>query len=204
MKQRKRQILFAFAGALPAILLLWAASATNPAARAPVSDLYLELLVTKGAPSGYDLPPDCSVWKQIYPNPALQHHQDAIEDNGDTLLSACDFIHLDGSRYHITWVGPTYWVKRLAEAAAFEPEKEPTGKNPTCETWHEVYPQFCTPHHIEEWEDNGDGFLSPCDVVVMDGIACHIEKIELNIIVEPAPSATEEESWGRIKSLFRR
>jgi hypothetical protein len=204
MKQRKRPVFFALAAGLLAILLALAVGANQPEARAPVGELYLELLVTKGGPPGYDIPPDCSVWREIHPNPGTLRHQSGFDDNSDGLLSPCDIIYLDQLPYHVKWVGPTYWVTRLQEPVALEPEVEPTGENPTCETWHEIYPFFCTPRHIDAWEDNQDGVLSVCDIVWMNEVPCHIDRIELNITAEPLPSGTEQESWGTIKSLFRR
>jgi hypothetical protein len=45
---------------------------------------------------------------------------------------------------------------------------------PECSTWHELYPAYCTDHHQDGFEDNGDGELSPCDLIVLDGERLHI------------------------------
>ncbi|NNF08249.1 MAG: hypothetical protein HKN21_15910, partial [Candidatus Eisenbacteria bacterium] len=68
-----------------------------------------------GAPGILDMaslpaPPDCSTWHELYPAYCANSHQDSYMDNGDGCLSACDEIVLDGVTYHITWVGPTYYM----------------------------------------------------------------------------------------------
>jgi len=43
-------------------------------------------------------------------------------------------------------------------------------ENPVGTQWHELYPNYCTaPYTITDWKDNGDGILSPCDTIVMQG-----------------------------------
>lgn len=44
-----------------------------------------------------------------------------------------------------------------------------------CSTWHELYPSFCLPHHQGGYSDNGDGVVSACDNIVLDGITYHID-----------------------------
>ena len=44
--------------------------------------------------------------------------------------------------------------------------------------WHELYPNFCTqPYEITGWADNGDGYLSYCDILAMHNpdstTSCH-------------------------------
>ncbi len=42
--------------------------------------------------------------------------------------------------------------------------------NPVGTKWHELYPNYCiAPFTITDWKDNGDGILSPCDTIVMQG-----------------------------------
>ncbi len=41
--------------------------------------------------------------------------------------------------------------------------------------WHELYPAFCTPHLQNDYQDNGDGVVSECDVIVADGIRYHVD-----------------------------
>ncbi|MFH1501788.1 MAG: hypothetical protein ABIG03_01945 [Candidatus Eisenbacteria bacterium] len=41
--------------------------------------------------------------------------------------------------------------------------------------WHELYPAFCTPRIQNSYEDNGDGVVSACDVIVIDGIRNHVD-----------------------------
>ena len=44
-----------------------------------------------------------------------------------------------------------------------------------CSTWHELYPNFCLPHHQDGYTDNGDGAVSACDNIVLDGITYHVD-----------------------------
>jgi hypothetical protein len=41
--------------------------------------------------------------------------------------------------------------------------------------WHELYPIFCTPHVQNGYFDNGDGVVSECDVILIDGIRYHVD-----------------------------
>ncbi|MFN0150653.1 MAG: hypothetical protein ACKVU1_08080 [bacterium] len=45
---------------------------------------------------------------------------------------------------------------------------------PTCSSWHEIAPAFCTDHHQDGFQDNGDGVVSVCDVITLDGADYHI------------------------------
>ncbi|MBM3319885.1 MAG: hypothetical protein FJY73_04340 [Candidatus Eisenbacteria bacterium] len=55
-----------------------------------------------------------------------------------------------------------------------EPGKTTQGIPGNCTTWHEIYPAYCTPHHQSGYEDNGDGEVSPCDIIELNGIRYHI------------------------------
>lgn len=168
-----------------------------------VFQMNLELVSTPEALTA-GVPPDCSTWHEIYPAYCINHHQDGFEDNGDSLLSPCDIIVLDGVDWHVVWVGPTYWLNcdPTTPPAGYEPQDPWNGEDPTGQTWHEVYPNFCENGLVESWLDNGDGVVSVCDFVVIGGVTCHIDEIGLNIIVERDPTATEGSSWGGVKKKF--
>ena len=150
------------------------------------------------------IPPDGSAWHEIFPAYCTMTSQDSYEDNGDGVVSACDFITLSGTRYHVDWAGPTYWLECEPGTPPWgaEPTEPQTGEDPTCQVWHEVYPNFCQEHHIEGWDDNGDGVLGVCDYVIVGGVACHIVDVSLNITVTPSTSPTEDRTWGKIKAFF--
>lgn len=162
--------------------------------------LHLELV----QPLRQDIPPDGSPWHELAPNFCVIHDQENYEDNGDGHVSACDFVTFGGQRYHVTWAGPTYYL--IDHATGEEWYAEPTipdpGQNPTCEIWFEVYPNTGDEWHVDDWADNGDGVLSPCDHVWIRGIQYHVHDIGLNITVEPG-SPVEETTWGKMKSFFR-
>ena len=57
--------------------------------------------------------------------------------------------------------------------------------DPTALPWHELWPQFCNVWDCIGWVDNGDGFLSECDVMEFaDGTTWHVDWIGPTAIVE--------------------
>lgn len=184
-------------------VLLTAAALAAACVPAAGQSIHLEFV---GVPGRADMPvpPVCTTWHEIYPNHCTPHHQTGYGDDGDGFVSVCDQIQLDGLSYHIDWVGPTYYLVGIPGRDVvmyLEPQEIP-GRNPVCETWHEIYPDYCIAHHIDAWEDNGDGIVSPCDMVWLNDVPWHIESIGFNIIVTP-DSPVEPDSWSRIKQMFR-
>ncbi|MBC8367776.1 hypothetical protein H8E52_10230 [bacterium] len=146
------------------------------------------------------IPGNCSTWHELFPAHCTPHHQTEYEDNGDGMLSACDYIYLDGERYHVEWVGPTYY---LDCDIVTEPLGDSNPNDPVCEEWIEVWPNHGMVRHVIGWEDNGDGVVSPCDIIYFsDGLICHIADIGTNIRVNPDGSATGESTWTKIKGMF--
>lgn len=45
---------------------------------------------------------------------------------------------------------------------------------PNCSSWHELYPTYCGTWHQDDYTDNGDGVVSPCDIIRLNGIAYHV------------------------------
>jgi len=181
---------------LAAVLLAVLIGATPGAAQ---DDKSLELLVPALRD---DVPPDCSSWRELYPMHGAIVHQDGYVDDGDGAISACDHITLDGQEYHIELVGPTYHLVQpgTRQEAYMEPRVPTDGRNPMCEIWHEVYPDWCNEWHVDGWEDDGSGDVSVCDWVFINGIMWHIEEIGLNIYVVPQ-SPVEPTTWGKIKAF---
>jgi hypothetical protein len=174
-----------------------------------------------GTTAGPAIPPDCSTWHEIYPNNCAPHHQDGYGDSdGDGMISPCDYITLNGKRYHITWVGPTYWVTcyppfggpPVSGFAAEPTQTDPTSESPVCEVWHWIWPptRYCQESHIDSWEDdNGDQKFNECDRVNIFELGpgypptyYHIDRIGTDIIVDPGTQA-KESTWGFLKDLFR-
>lgn len=181
------------------LLVAVAALALLPAA-AFAQDKILEL----DTPPGREpIPPDCSGWHELWPSFCAMAHQDSLEDNGDGLLSACDYIYLDGSRYHVDWVGPTYWLdcELIVEPTDFQEG------DPTCQMWVEVWPDYGQQWHVDSWQDNGNGVVDACDVIIVTGpggtgLICHINEVRTNIRVTGDPTAAEDQSWSWIKTLY--
>jgi hypothetical protein len=151
-----------------------------------------------------EVPPDCTSWRELYPSFGAINHQEGYVDNGDGVISACDFITFDGLEYHIEWVGPTYHLVQPGgrQEKYLEPRDiPPHGRNPMCQMWHEVYPEWCGEWHVDGWEDDGDGVVSVCDWVFIADAMWHIEEIGLNIYAVPQ-SPVDGTTWGRIKSFL--
>jgi len=187
--------------AVSALLLAAALLAAGPPAAAQT--VHLELV---GVPGRADMPVplNCTVWHELHPNHCAPRHQDDYADDGDGFVSVCDRLVLDGVSYHIEWIGPTYYLEGMPGRPGkyLEPMEPGRDGSPVCETWHEVYPSFCIAHHVDGWEDNGDGFLGPCDMILLGGELWHLQEVGFNIIVTPE-SPVEHGTWGRIKDIFR-
>lgn len=164
-----------------------------------------------GATPSNSIPANCATWHELYPNYCAPHHQSNYQDNGDGVVSVCDFIYLDGVCFHIDWVGPTYYMTRLTPTpqtqGAAEPVATNTGEDPRCETWHWVWPNYCDEFHVDSWYDNGNQILDACDEIDIEHATYtevwHIDRIALNIKVSLGPTETRPSTWGRLKTLYR-
>ncbi len=47
---------------------------------------------------------------------------------------------------------------------------------PDCTTWHEAWPEYCLVVHQDGYEDDGDGDMTPCDHITINGIRYHVEQ----------------------------
>jgi hypothetical protein len=167
----------------------------------PAQEMYLEL---ESEPGRQAWPPNCSTWHEISPDFCVLHHQSGMEDNGDGELSPCDFIELDGLRFHVDWVGPTYHLDCDHDGVAdmlLEPIDWWEG-DPTCQIWHEVWPNFGQQHHVDGWIDGGNGIVDACDFVIIGPITCHILDVRLDINVTGEPTPAEETDWGTVKQKY--
>jgi len=166
------------------------------------AQLYLDFA---GSPIRDSVPADCSEWHELFPSFCVIHHQDAYEDNGDGIVSPCDVIVLNGIRYHVDWVGPTFELEDLntGERVWYEPTDPNPYATGVCSMWHQVAPDFCLAHHLDAWEDgNEDGILNECDTVWIGGREWHVAVVNLDITVTEEPSPVSHKSWSVIKSLF--
>ena len=158
--------------------------------------------------------PVCTLWHEIFPEFCKWHHLSDWDDNNDGVLSPCDSIELtdqatqEADWYHVDEVTLTIWVTKWVGqplvpqepriALEFEPGydyMEEAMVQPICTDWHEIYPEFCNRYHLDDWIDNGDGFLSFCDWILLTDLAtqetawCHVDEVATNIIItsEPEP-----------------
>lgn len=135
----------------------------------------------------------CTNWHELWPSYCAIWHLDKIE--GDGRLKACNFAWFNGQRFHIDWVGPTYFLDCLGIIA--EPAGDPTADelaDPVGDVWHEVQPEYCTEHTVTGWDDaDGSGNVSECDIVILNGsLVCHVRRVSTDVIISPAPVATTD------------
>jgi hypothetical protein len=112
--------------------------------------------------------PVCSIWHEVYPEFCSWYHLAGWIDNPegvpDGILSKCDQIMLvDLETEEFDW----YHVTEVTTDIIVSPKPPPPDPipNPVCTMWHEIYPNYCTWHHLSDWDDNTDGVLSPCDSI---------------------------------------
>jgi hypothetical protein len=165
-------------------------------------------------------PPDSSVqWHQIW-RPAWHcesWHQDGWEDNGDGILSECDYLYMSlkpqrcvQRKYHIEKVTRTLTLTLkpelidtfyLDEEAPTGPYWEPIDGTVAMGTpWHVVWPEslHCQIWILTSWEDNnGNGYIDFCDQIDFETLEgtewFHVEKVSTNITVVDAESCETDE-----------
>jgi hypothetical protein len=67
-----------------------------------------------------------------------------------------------------------------------------------CSTWHELYPNFCLPHHQDGYTDNGDGVVSACDNITLDGVTYHVDWAGPTYILEGPGGSSYWEPVGSV------
>ncbi len=126
--------------------------------------------------------PICTNWTEIWPVylgvTGGPYHIVYWEDNGDGVISYCDYI-VFADFPEVLW--------HVEEYASDLVLNEKVG-DPTCTIWHELYPDCCVnDYHIIHWKDNCDDVLSPCDYVTLnlepDGPAqdYHVDVVTLTL-----------------------
>ena len=163
------------------------------------------IMETENFPPSVDWTIECTVWHQVYPNYCNTAHQTNHVDNGDGVMSVCDFIWLDGVQNHITWIGPTYYVDYDGDYipdAGWEPIEFMPG-SPVCQTWLQVFPEYGALLHVDDWIDgNDDGIVNFCDTIFIGGQEGHVRETYLNIHVTEDIIPVEEGTWSKMKRLF--
>ena len=205
---RKRNFTLSLLTGLVAVAALVILAANRPQRVDAQQEIFLDWSDgPENCSSGIFAPPaNCATWHEISPAFCTDHHQDGFEDNGDGVVSVCDYITLDNSRYHVVNVGPTLYLDCSPggqNPLILEPVSAWNG-DPMEAQWVEIYPENGGYFgYMESWVDNGDGQLSVCDEVVIAGITCHVKRVGCNIrVVSAPPNATEQKTWGNIKAFF--
>jgi len=185
-------------------------------------DIWL-LNVTGGEPQGepedwhvvditYDLilnekisDPMSTYWQEIYPDYDIWYVIDGWTDNGDEILSPCDYINITDviggptEEYHVENVTLTinitnpqqepYLFEYIGDGTIEDMYQTKTNLNHTW--WEMVWPSFLGETlPIEDWVDNCNGVLDYCDMILLGGVWCHVEGVFFDMVVakeEPPP-----------------
>jgi hypothetical protein len=140
-------------------------------------------------------------WHELWPFFCKEYHLSGWEDNGDSVLSHCDWIDMyqkpTGAleRYHVEEVTITLNVTLDGERMFIELEggyDATVLTDPMGSEWHEIHPCFCTPYRVGGWGQVPDnGVLDPCDNIMLVGRGSgeiewwHVEDVAIDIVVTP-------------------
>jgi hypothetical protein len=170
-------------------------------------------------------------WHELWPFFCKEYHLGSWEDNGDGVLSHCDWIDMyekpDGEVkwYHVEEVTITLNVTPARDAKRFGSNGLPPpmfielegGYDPSVliyplgSQWHEIYPVFCGEYELVNMQDGGKpiGQLSFCDDIMLQNKHTgeptwwHVEQVAVDIIVTPEPPPVGGEAYpvGRASLL---
>ena len=124
--------------------------------------------------------PICTYWHEVFPEYSNVYHIIGWEDNGDGILSPCDYIEVNNTETGELF----YWHVEDVATDLILTEKI---ASPYCTYWHELYPNYCERFHVAGWEDNGDGILSPCDKIELRDVETnkshwyHVDNLTLTL-----------------------
>ena len=139
-------------------------------------------------------------WHELWPFFCKEYHLSGWEDNGDGVLSHCDWIDIyekpDGALkpYHVEEVTITLNVTLDGERMFLEAESgyDPGILSaPNSTQWHEILPCFCRDYEVVGWTDNCATGLSPSDSILLENkqtgnvTDCDVEGVAIDIIVTP-------------------
>jgi hypothetical protein len=146
-------------------------------------------------------------WHELWPNYCELWDLTSWFDNGDGILSVCDYVDFtnvltsEWRKFHVEWIGPTLTLgwegdTTYVEYICNEYPLVDTIFEPLGTWWHEVYPTYCEKWNIISWEDNGNGYLDYCDWIVIRNYdtgetrTVHVERVDTDIImkeINPSP-----------------
>jgi len=129
--------------------------------------------------------PVCTYWHVVWPpeNFSSIFHIGSWIDNGDGVLSYCDYIDVEYK--HEPGVTRYYHIEEVACDIILTKKcfYEPIGS-----IWHELYPEYCRLYELTSWKDtNKDSKLSPSDFIDLTDIKAgevtwyHIDRVTLTI-----------------------
>ena len=139
-------------------------------------------------------------WHEIYPNYCTQWECVDWDDNGDGIISYCDwltFVGPDGAEVtlHVVEVNTDIYiepgepgnppVKELdgPDWNPYVPVADPVGP------WHELWPNYCVDWECVEWIDNNSGVLDYCDYMKLREAGSlettwwHVENVTMTVLL---------------------
>jgi hypothetical protein len=142
-------------------------------------------------------------WHELWPFFCKEYHLSSWEDNGDGVLSHCDWIDIyekpDGAlkRYHVEDVTITLNVTLVDVGDRMFIELKggynaSALKEPVVTRWHEIYPCFCNRYDLMGWSninvspelDAGD-MIWLADAQTKEEMEWFVEGVAIDIIVTP-------------------
>jgi hypothetical protein len=145
-------------------------------------------------------------WHELYPNYCVDWVLSSWFDNGDGILSICDYVDFtdptggNWHKFHVEWVGPTIIVEwpynppildtvYLDYVGYDNPNVDPI-LDPTGTYWHEVYPNYCVTYYVVGWVDTDlDGYVNYCDYIIFQNMetgefeSVHVIGVKTDIIL---------------------
>jgi hypothetical protein len=179
-----------------------------------VASAQMGLHMTPPAGRSDAIPPNGTVWHEIYPTYCSYYTQHNYFDNGNGIVDSCDYIVLTNSaghnfRYHIqamSWTYVTHATKKTPPLPSeyYESPLAPD-QNHVGTSWHQVYPpeNFCNYHTVDQHLDfDNDGAIDPGEEVILSPAGpMLVDEVGIDIEVGPG-TAVEPGTWGSIKGFF--
>ena len=146
-------------------------------------------------------------WHELWPNFCERWELTSWFDNGDGILSVCDYVDFtnvytsEWRKFHLEWIGPTLELEWetdtfYVEYICHDYPLVDTIFDPINTWWHEVHPNYCESWRIIGWTDNGNGFLDYCDWIEIQNYNSgeiryvHVGAVQTDIImneISPTP-----------------
>jgi len=143
----------------------------------------------------YPEDPTFTQWHELHPSKSNFYQIMSWEPG--MVLGPCDTVVMDGMEwFEVNEVTIDIVVRDqfdilhwLDYKCGYWVFKKDVWRNPVSSKWNEIKPEPMLCWHLADWDDNGDGKLSPCDNIIMElmypygpGIMmCHVEQVTVTM-----------------------